>query len=64
MRALLPLLSLLALAACRTADDVYPDVLEDPTGRVRLPDGSVSDRPDASSAADIVTVDASLPDGD
>jgi len=61
----LPILCLaalaLALAACRTADDVVPDVLTDPFGTPRAPDGAITDRPDAA-VTDIVTVDA--PDAD
>lgn len=53
----------LALAACRTADDVVPDVLTDPFGTPRAPDGAVTDRPDAAST-DLGTVDAAAPDAD
>lgn len=47
------LLALLALGACRTPDDALPDVLIDPTGRVRLPDGGA----DAVTASDAPPTD-------
>lgn len=52
------LLVALLLSACRSPDDALPDVLVDPTGRVRLPDGGA----DAGASTDAPPADLGATD--